>query len=405
MLELKNQFPIYQSHPNLVYLDSAATTQKPQAVISAVLDFYTKYNAPIHRGTYGLSDIATSMYENSRQKVAGFLGAASAEEIVFTKNATESINLIAHGLKKRFAKGDNLILSEVEHHSNLIPWQKLAEELEVEIRYLKMDLAGHIDLENLKTLVDQKTKIISLTHCSNVLGTINPLSEIKKITQKGSPSSLLIVDASQTVPHLTLSVKKINCDLLFFSGHKLYAPSGVGVIWGQKAVLDTLEPLNYGGGMVEDVSPISATFQEAPQKFEGGTPNAEGVIGLSAALDFISSLSFNELSGMKAVEAHISLLHNETLRLLSPLIEQGKIQIIGKPDPRSGIISFYCPKYHPHDLAYLLDKEEICIRAGQHCASPLHQKLNLVASNRISFGVNNNLADVNKLIESLNGIL
>jgi len=391
MRNLRADFPIFTNQPSLVYLDTAATSQKPQVVIDAVSRFYTTSNANIHRGLYPLSAQATEQYEQARQTVASFIGAKSAREIIFTRGATEGLNLLAQILGSTLKSGQNIILSDLEHHSNLIPWQQIVQKYSVELRFLESDQEGNLHLENFQTLLDQNTAIVSLTHCSNVMGTVTPIALFKKMMQEQGSDAILIVDASQSVPHFSVSVQELDCDFLVFSGHKLYGPSGTGVLWGREELLAKLPPYQTGGDMVKTATLTSATWNDLPWKFEAGTPNIEGVIGLAAAINYIQEVGLAEIS------EHTQKLHTYAWNKLS---EVPQITLLGKPDPTSGIISFTA-NLHPHDLAGLLGEKNICIRAGHHCAAPLHEKLGVVASNRISIGAYTTQEDIDAFLTAL----
>lgn len=388
MPEHKDDFPIFRFHPHLVYLDSAASAQKPALVIDAVRHFYQTSYANTHRGLYELSTNATEHFEQVRKQVQAFIQAPSEKEIIFTKSATESLNLLASSLGKSWKEGDNIILSETEHHANLLPWQQLS----VEVRFIPVNEHGELEIELLPDLIDKNTKAISLTHCSNVLGTFTDLELVRKILSKEGSEALLIIDASQSVPHVPISVQKLGCDFLVFSSHKLYGPSGVGVLWGRAALLEELPPYQTGGDMIKNVTLTEAVWNDLPWKFEAGTPNLEGVIGLGAALEYLERI------GMENVLRHTREL---ALEARDRLEELPGLKILGDPDPASGIISFTVKGIHPHDLAQMLGEKEICIRAGHHCAAPLHQKLNIPASNRVSLGIYNNSGDISQLIRAM----
>lgn len=396
MSNYRIDFPIFKNRPALVYLDSAATTQKPEMVIEAVRSFYTQNNATIHRGLYDLSIKSTELYEDTRQIIATFIAASSPREIIFTRNATEGLNLLAHSLKSHVSKGGEIILSHLEHHANLVPWQLLAQEVGMQIRFINLTDSGEIDLEHFKTLITTKTQIVSLSHCSNVLGTITPLPSIKKILRQQGSQAFLIADLCQSTPHLPIAIQDLGCDFAVFSGHKLYAPSGTGVLWGRIELLESLPPYQTGGDMISTVSLESATWNDVPWKFEAGTPNIEGIIGLGAAITYIQEI------GMENIQKHTSTLHSFAKSELEKIPE---LKILGNPQPESGIISFTIGGLHPHDVAELLAQKDICIRAGNHCAEPLHKLLGITASNRISIGIYTTKTDIELFLSALRELI
>lgn len=391
----RTDFPIFSVRPELIYLDSAATTQKPAAVIEAVHDFLVRDYAPVRRGMYPLSVNATKRYEQARNDAARFIGAASPREIVVTFGATDALNLVAEGLCSQLTEGDQIVLSEAEHHANLVPWQQAAHRYGLLLKFAQVTPEGRVDLAHLEQLISKSTKIVSLTHCSNVLGTITPLAEVKKIIDRQGSGIRFVTDASQSASHLPVNVQDLGCDFLVFSGHKLYGPSGVGVLWGREELLDSIPPLRTGGEMVESVSLTSATWSDVPERLEAGTPNIEGVIGLGEAIRYLSRL------GMDTVARHTGELSRYLLERLRGI---PGLQIIGAPDPESGIVSFVLPTIHPHDLADMLGSRQVCIRAGQHCAAPLHHKFDIVASNRVSIGIYTTEEEIDRFISILSEI-
>jgi len=392
MLSCRADFPIFRRQPELVYLDSAATAQKPQAVIDAVRDFYEQGNANVHRGLYPLSVAASAAYEGARADVTRFIGAAP-EEVVFTRGATEAINLLADALTRNWAAGDAILLSELEHHANLVPWQQAAERHGLELCFAKLTPAGEIDLDDLQAKLDGRVRLVALSHCSNVLGTITPVAQVKKLMAEQGSQALLLVDAAQSVAHLSIDVVALGCDFLAFSGHKLYGPSGIGVLWGRKELLDALPPYQTGGDMVKTVTPDGAIWNDAPWKFEAGTPNMEGAVGLGAAVRYLEGID---------LAAHSRELSEYAQKRLAEVPE---VRVVGRPALESGIISFTVDGLHPHDLAQLLGERGICIRAGHHCAAPLHATLGLAATARISFGLYNETTDVDAFIAALTEII
>ena len=383
----RSDFPVFETHPSLVYLDSAATAQKPQAVIDAVTAAMASA-ANAHRGLYPLALAATEKYEQARATVARFIG-GQEREIVFTRNATESVNLVAATLD--WKKGDEVILSASEHHANLLPWHRAG----ITLRFLEVTAAGEIDLAQLPGLLNERTRLVALSHCSNVLGRINPIAQVAKIIRQGS-EALLLVDASQTAPHIPLSVQELDADFLVFSGHKLYGPSGIGILWGRAELLETLPPYQVGGEMIRTVSRNSATWNDIPWRFEAGTPNLEGAVGLAAAISYLEGI------GMEQVAAHTAGLATYAR---SRLAEIDGLTLLGDPSPESGILSFTVDDIHPHDLAEELGKRDICIRAGHHCAAPLHETLGIAASARISLGLHNEKKDIDRFVAAANEII
>lgn len=399
---VRGDFPILnrliRGDNRLVYLDSGATSQKPNAVLDAEREFYTKHNAAVHRGAHQLAEEATELFEGARQKVADFLG-AKLEEIVFTKSATESINLIAYSLgnalpgsKFHIKAGDRIVVSEMEHHANLIPWQELAKRTGAELVWFSVDSNGRLDLSNLSDLVNEKTKVVALTHQSNVLGTINPINEIAKQVRK--VGAFFVLDACQSVPHFAVELSKLDVDFLAFSGHKMLAPTGVGVLWGKQELLDEMPPFLTGGSMIETVSMESATYLPAPKRFEAGVPNMAQVVGLGAAVDYLNKL------GMENIHNHEMAL---TKLAIEGLLQIKGLQIIGPTDlhMRGGVISFAIEGVHPHDLGQALDQYGIAVRTGHHCAWPLIKKFKVVATTRASLYLYNNTDDIEALINGV----
>jgi len=395
--KLRKDFPILDVKVHgkpLVYLDNAATSQKPKQVIDAVKNYYESYNANIHRSIHKLGEEATAAYEAAHKKAAGFIN-ADFEEIVFTKNTTESINLLAYSLTNNLKAGDEIVISQMEHHSNFVPWQQLAIRNNLKLKFIKINKEGLLDEESIKENITKKTKIISLVHVSNVLGTINDVGEIGKIAHEND--AFFIVDGAQSVPHMPVDVKKLDCDFLAFSGHKMLGPTGIGVLYGKKNLLENMQPFLYGGEMIKEVKFENTKFNELPWKFEAGTMNIAQAIGLGAAIDYLDK------NGMKNIENHEKKLVKYAYERLSEIKE---IEIYG-PDAekRSGLVAFNVKGVHAHDTAQILDGEGIAIRAGHHCAMPLHSVLGIVASARASFYLYNTQEEVDKLVEGIKKVI
>ena len=399
----KNDFPILQRKVRggntLIYLDSGATSQKPEIVIEAEANFYRTKNAAVHRGAHLVAEEASEVYEGARENVARFIGAKS-DEVIFTKSATESLNLIAYSLgnpesKFHLNSGDEIVVSEMEHHANLIPWQQLAKRVGAKLTWFKITDEGRLDLSDIDTLINKKTKIVAITHQSNVLGTIVPLAQITKAAH--AVGAVVVLDACQSVPHFAVDVKKLEVDFLAFSGHKVLGPTGIGVLWGKSELLDQLEPALFGGSMVDSVSMQGATWAKAPRKFEAGVPNMAQAVGLSAAIDYISEI------GMDKVAQHEQEL---TKQLISGLQNTSGVQVIGPVDmkDRGGVVSFTVDGVHPHDVGQYLDQFGIAVRTGHHCAWPLMRRLNLVGTTRASFHLYNDENEVEVLLNTVSKI-
>ena len=392
-MNIKDDFPILKNR-NIAYLDSGATSQKPQAVIDAISEFYKKCNANPHRGAYALSQEATEVYENTRTKIAEFINAKHREEIIFSKNATESLNLIAYsyGLEN-IEKDDEIVISIMEHHSNLVPWQKVAKTKQAKLNYMYINENFELSDEEIESKITDKTKIVGITHVSNVLGTINNIEKIIKYAHK--KGALVIVDASQSIPHMKIDVQALNADFLVFSGHKMLSPLGIGVLYGKKELLDNMTPFLMGGDMIEYVYEQDTTFASLPNKFEAGTQNVEGVIGLGAAIDYIESLGYDKIEQIEKEIVHYAI---EELRKLSFL----DLYLTKNNENHSAVISFNIKGVHPHDVASILDAEGVCVRSGNHCAQPLMRFLGIDSTCRASFYIYNTKEDVDRLVEALN---
>jgi cysteine desulfurase/selenocysteine lyase len=396
---IREDFPIFKrtirEDKRLVYLDSGATSQKPNVVIEAEMDFYRHHNAAVHRGAHQLAEEATDAYESARKIVAQFLGGQS-DEIIFTKSATESINLLAYafgnaGATNRFRlkDDDRIVVTEMEHHANLVPWQELAKRRGIELAWFTLDTSGRLDLSNIDSVISPKTKVVALTHQSNVLGTINPLNAI--VDRAHAVGAIVVLDACQSVPHMSVNVRDLGVDFLAFSGHKSLGPTGVGILWGKSELLDELPPFLFGGSMIETVTMTDATWAPAPRKFEAGVPNMAQAVGLGAALQYLQKVGLPEIHSHEV---------NLTGRLLRGLQEEPGVQIIGPSDlnMRGGVISFTLAGIHPHDLGQYLDAQGIAVRTGHHCAWPLNRKLGVVATTRASLYLYNDEDDINALL-------
>lgn len=391
---VRGDFPILQQKINgkaLVYLDNSATTQKPRTVIDAMHHYYSHSNANVHRGVHTLGERATIAYENAREAVKKFINAKNTQEIIFVRGTTEAINLVAqsYGLS-HFSAGDEIIISEMEHHSNFVPWQEICKRTGAVLRVLSITDAGDVNINEYEKLLTTRTKLVAISHISNVLGTVNP---VKKIIAKAHEHNVpVLLDGAQAAAHLPIDMQQLDCDFYTFSGHKMYAPMGIGVLYAKHNYLETMQPYQTGGGMIKHVTFAETTYQQAPEKFEAGTPNVEGAVGLHAAINYLNSL------GMKNIYEHEQkLLHyaENKLRKISGL------QIVGHPAEKAAAIAFVMDNVHPHDIATILDSEGIAIRAGHHCAMPLMQRLGLPATARVSFGVYNTLQDVDALITGI----
>ncbi len=394
--EIKQYFPILDQEVNghpLVYLDNAATSQKPVQVIEALDKYYREYNSNVHRGVHTLGNRATDAYEGARDKVRKFINARAREEIVLTRGTTTSINTIAQSYgRANIEEGDEIVITYMEHHSNIIPWQQLAKEKGAVLKYLPLQDNGSVLLEDAREMITEKTKIVSIMMVSNVLGTINPIKDITKIAHENG--AVMIVDGAQTAPHMKIDVQDLDCDFLAFSGHKMCAPTGIGVMYGKKELLENMEPVEFGGEMIDFVGLHESTWKELPWKFEGGTPIIAGAIGLGAAIDFLEEIGLDE------IEEHEHRLAGYAMEQMSTI--EG-ISIYGPlaGEKRAGHVTFNLSDVHPHDVATVLDAEGIAIRAGHHCAQPLMKRLNCSSTARASFYLYNTEEDVDKLVQAL----
>ncbi|HKQ22587.1 MAG TPA: cysteine desulfurase [Nitrososphaeraceae archaeon] len=394
--ELRNDFPIFKKKINgkeLVYLDNASTTQKPYSVINSITDFYSNYNSNIHRAVYQLAEEATTLYEQSREKIANFIN-VRPEEIVFTRNTTESINLIAHSwARTNLKKDDGVAITELEHHSNIVPWQILSQEIGTRLEYVGIDENGFLDLEHLIELISsKKVKLVSLSHMSNVLGTIVPIERIIKIAHENDIP--VLVDGAQSVPHMPVDVKKMDCDFLVFSAHKMLGPTGVGVLYAKKEFLEKMRPFMGGGDMIKEVFKFHTNYNEVPYKFEAGTPNIADVVGFGAAIDYLEKI------GMENIRKHEIDL---TKYALDSILSIKQLTVYGPRDPnyRGGVISFNIADIHPHDLATIMNDHGIAIRSGHHCAQVLMQRLDVPATSRASFYIYNTKEEIDKFVNAI----
>ena len=392
---IRAQFPILSRKvkgKDLVYLDNAATAQKPLAVIDALVHYYSHYNANIHRGLHTLADEATAAYEASRTAVKDFVGASSPDEIIFTKGTTDSINLVAHSWGKSFLQeGDEIIITSLEHHANIVPWQMIAAEKKAILRVIPIDNNGILDMEAFKAMLGPKTKFVSVIHVSNALGIINPVEEIIRLAHE--QHAVVLVDGAQSSVHLDIDVQKLGCDFYVFSGHKIYGPTGVGVLYGRRELLESMPPYQGGGEMIKEVRFEYTTYNELPFKFEAGTPNIADVIALKAGIDFINSI------GKPAIRKHEEMLLEYATAQLKDI---AGLKIIGDVKNKVSVISFVIDGVHPQDLAILLDNQGVAVRTGHHCAQPLMHRLGIVGTTRASFAAYNTLEEIDVLTQALN---
>lgn len=391
---IKKDFPIFKHRTDLVYLDSAATAQKPQAVLEAMNAYYETYTANAARGLYPIAEIATLAVADARKEIATSIE-SEVDNTIFVGSATHGINLVATGLREEIHPGDNIVVTAIEHHSNFLPWKELAEKTRAEFRVAPVDQSGLLSVQNILTQLDSHTRVLALSAVSNVLGLINPVEEIITTIRKQYPTLLILVDACQAIGHIPVSVKKWDTDYLVFSGHKVFGPTGIGVLSGKKESLERLGAINVGGGTVLDPLSSPVMYKRLPDVLEGGTPNIAGIVGLAAAIKYIETL------GIAAIHAH----EKKLLLLLEKRLTEtfGKsVHILGGTEQnRAGILSFTFDGIHPHDLAHLLGEENICIRAGEHCARPLHHTLHLPASARVSVSIYNTEEDIEKLMTGI----
>ncbi len=393
--KIRDEFPLIKSD-RVIYLDNAATTQKPQCVLDAVNDYYAKHNANPMRGLYDLSLEATDAYESARAKAASLIGAEYPEEIIFTRNATESLNLIAYSYGLHNIKaGDEIIVSVAEHHSNFLPWVNVAGLTGAKVVYWDCEPDGSFDIGRLNDLLSEKTKLVAITHVSNVIGRINDIRAIADAVHKAG--AIIVCDGSQSVPHMKVDVRALDVDLFAFSGHKMYAPMGIGVLYGQKKLLDEMPPFIYGGEMIESVTKERVTYAEVPHKFEAGTVNAGGAVGLGAAIDFMNGYGYDLMEERE---------RKLTAHAFDAMSAMPYITIIGSDDAKDhlGIIAFKVEGVHPHDVTAIFSDSGVAVRAGHHCAQPLHKHLGIMSSTRVSFAFYNTMEEVDRFLEVLEGI-
>ena len=394
--EIKSYFPILNQEINghpLVYLDSAATSQKPAQVIEALKEYYEFDNSNVHRGVHTLGNRATEKYEGAREKVQQFINASSTQEIVFLRGTTTAINLVAQSYgRANVEEGDEIVITYMEHHSNIIPWQQLAKERGAVLKYIELEEDGTISLENVRAAITDRTKIVSMVYVSNVLGTMNPVKEVAKIAHEHG--AVMMVDGAQAAPHLKIDVQDLDCDFFAFSGHKMVGPTGIGVLYGKKHLLEAMEPVEFGGEMIDFVGLYDSTWKELPWKFEGGTPIIAGAVGLAAAIDFLQEIGLDEI---EKHEHHMAAVAMDKMSAIEGL------EIYGPKDPakRAGIVTFNLKEVHPHDVATVLDMSGIAVRAGHHCAQPLMKWLDVTATARASFYLYNDESDIDRLVEGL----
>jgi len=396
--KVRGDFPILNQtvngHP-LVYLDNGATSQKPQSVIDAIVEYYITTNSNVHRGVHTLSQQATDGYEGARTKIRKFINAGDDKEIIFTRNTTEGINLVAHSYgRKNIGAGDDIIVSNMEHHSNIVPWQMLCEETGANLLVVPIDDAGELVMEEYKKMLSPRTKLVSITHVSNALGTILPAKEIVKLAHaQGAP---VLLDGAQAVPHMPVDVQELDCDFYVFSGHKLFGPTGIGILYGKTEYLEAMPPFLGGGEMIKSVTFEKTIYNDLPYKFEGGTPDIAGAIGLGAAIDYVTNLGFDQIT---AHEDELLRYGTEALSAISG------VKIIGTAAHKAGILSFVMEKAHPHDIGTILDEQGIAIRTGHHCAQPVMQRFQIPATARASMAFYNTKEDIDALITGIDRVL
>lgn len=394
--KIRQDFPILFQEVNdepLVYLDNAATTQKPKAVLDALTDYYEHENANVHRGVHTLAERATHSYEAAREKVRSFINASETAEVLFTRGTTTSLNWVARSFGEQFIhEGDEILISYMEHHSNVIPWQQLAKKTGASLKYIELTEEGFLDMEKARELINSNTKIVSIAHVSNVLGVINPVEELAQMIHE--QGGILVVDGAQSTPHMAIDVQQIDCDFFAFSGHKMCGPTGIGVLYGKRKWLEQMEPVEFGGEMIDFVELYDSTWKELPWKFEAGTPNIAGAIALGHAIDYLEAI------GMENIHHY----EEELVAYVLPKLQQiERLTIYGPQDPakRTGVIAFNLDGLHPHDVATALDMEGVAVRAGHHCAQPLLKYLQVAATARASFYFYNTKQDADRLVDAI----
>jgi cysteine desulfurase/selenocysteine lyase len=384
---VRRDFPIFENNPGLVFLDTAASAQKPRAVIDGVADFYRHDYANVHRGVYRLSARSTELYEEARERVRGFVNAADRREIIFVRGATEAINLVANTFGPAFLKaGDEVVISELEHHSNIVPWQMLRERIGIKLVVAPIEPTGGLDMTALETLIGPKTKLVAITHIANAIGSLLPVETIVRLAH--ARGAKVLIDGCQAVPRMPVDVQALGCDFYAFSGHKMYGPSGIGILYGRLDLLDAMPPWQGGGDMILNVTFEKTTYNETPHKFEAGTPDISGAIGLGMAVDYIEGI------GRERIFEHEEALTGYGVDVLS---QMAGVRLIGAGQRRFGVLSFEVEGIHPHDLATVLDEHKVAVRAGHHCAQPLMDKLGLAATTRASLGIYNDEGDIDAL--------
>lgn len=387
----RNDFPLLSARSEITYLDNAATTQKPQHVLHALEQYYRLSNSNVHRGLHRLSEIATEAFEGARDAVQVFINAMDREEIIWTRGTTEGINLLANSLGGMILNSDsNVVISQMEHHSNIVPWQLACERRRAELRAARVTESGELDLEHLESLIDRNTKVLAITHISNVLGTVNPIMDIAQMVHE--VGGVLVVDGAQGIVHGSVDVQALDCDFYVFSGHKIYGPTGIGVLYGRKPLLQSMPPWQGGGEMIKEVTIERTTYQDLPYRFEAGTPDISGAIGLQAALEYVDNV------GMQAIAEHeVCLLEKTTNELTS----MNGIRIVGQAKNKAPVVSFLVEGSHPHDIGTLLDEQGIAVRTGHHCAMPLMQALDIPGTVRASFALYNSEEDVKRFVSAV----
>ena len=385
--KIRENFPIFNNNPNLIYFDNAATTQKPKLVLDEISNYYQKINANIHRGIYQIAEKSTEKYEHTRDKIAAFIGSKHRQSIIFTSGTTESINLVANSWGENLRAGDEVLISEMEHHSNIIPWQLICNKKGAKLKYIPILNNGTLDLSNAEKLFTNKTKIVSIIHQSNVFGTINPVKKIIKMAH--DVGALVMLDGAQSIPHSIIDVSDLNCDFFVFSGHKMVGPTGIGVLYGKPEILDKMQPFLGGGEMIKNVSMNKSSWNELPWKFEAGTPKIAQVIGLGSAIDYLINIGINNIN------KYVNELKDYAEIKLKNI---PGITIYGESKNKGPVLSFNLENIHPHDVAQILDTYGIAIRAGHHCAQPIMKHLNISATNRASFYFYNTKKEIDKLI-------